>query len=185
MRWEIVEAQVLDFATLCNLSSLLLLLHFLTLVHPFLLLFFLLERECVWGKWEESEWFWGSGVGKYLQLMLTCAPCSLIDNSSSPTQSAVSALLSDGVVVTNDQFWPPINIQNRRNKQTFNTYAFTINIVPLVLEETCLAVLHLNTSWKQSKRRDSKGVKQKCAKKINGKAHLHAKTRLGTTRGTT
>jgi hypothetical protein len=44
-----VEAQVLDLATLCNLGSLLhlLLLHFPTLVHPFLLLFFLIERECV------------------------------------------------------------------------------------------------------------------------------------------
>ena len=48
-----MEAQVLDLdadlATLRNLGSLfyLLLLHFLTLVHPFLLLFFLLERECV------------------------------------------------------------------------------------------------------------------------------------------
>ena len=53
MRREIMEAQVLDLdvdlATLCNLGSLLhlLLLHFLTLVQPFLLLFFLLERECV------------------------------------------------------------------------------------------------------------------------------------------
>ena len=38
-----------DLATLCNLGSLLhlLLLHYLTLVLPFLLLFFLLERECV------------------------------------------------------------------------------------------------------------------------------------------
>ena len=44
-----MEAQVLDLSTLCNLGSLLhlLLLHFLTLVHPFLPLFFLLERECV------------------------------------------------------------------------------------------------------------------------------------------
>ena len=46
-----MEAQVLDLdadvASLCNLGSLLhlLLLRFLTLVHPFLLLFFLLERE--------------------------------------------------------------------------------------------------------------------------------------------
>ena len=46
-----MEAQVLDLgtdlATLYNLGSLLhlLLLHFLTLVHPFLLLFFILERE--------------------------------------------------------------------------------------------------------------------------------------------
>jgi len=48
-----VEAQVLDLdvdlATLCNLGSLihLLLLQFLTLVHPFFLLFFLLEKESV------------------------------------------------------------------------------------------------------------------------------------------
>ena len=47
-----MEAQVLDLdadlATLRNLGSLfyLLLLHFLTLVRPFLLLFFLLERVC-------------------------------------------------------------------------------------------------------------------------------------------
>ena len=49
-----MEAQVFDLdadlATLCNLGSilhlLLLLLHFLTLVHLFLLLFFLLERVC-------------------------------------------------------------------------------------------------------------------------------------------
>jgi hypothetical protein len=48
-----VEAQGLylgaDLATLCNLGAFLHLLplHFLTLVHPFFLLFFLLERECV------------------------------------------------------------------------------------------------------------------------------------------
>ena len=47
-----MEAQVLDLdvdlATLCNLGSLLhlLLIHFLTLVHPFCLLLFLLERVC-------------------------------------------------------------------------------------------------------------------------------------------
>ena len=101
MRWEIVGAQVLDLdadlTALCNLGSLihLLLLQFLTLVHPFFLLFFLLEKESVWGKWEESEWSWGSSVGKYLQLMLTCGPCPLMDNSIIPTQSIVSALLSD------------------------------------------------------------------------------------------
>jgi hypothetical protein len=48
-----MEAQVLDLgadlATFCNHGSLLhlLFLHFLTLAHHFLLLFFLLERECV------------------------------------------------------------------------------------------------------------------------------------------
>ena len=53
MRREIMEAQVLDLDV--DLATLLqswfpsppLLLHFLTLVHPFLLLFFLLERVCV------------------------------------------------------------------------------------------------------------------------------------------
>jgi hypothetical protein len=39
-------------------------------------------------------------------------------------------------VVTNDQFRPPINIQNKRNKQSSDIYAFTINLVPLVLEKT-------------------------------------------------
>jgi hypothetical protein len=33
----------------------------------------------------------------------------------------------------------------------------------------------LNTSGKPSKRCNLIGVKQKCAKEINGKAHLHAK----------
>ena len=47
-----MEAQVLDLdadvASLCNLGSLhhLVLLRFLTLVQPFLLLFFLIERVC-------------------------------------------------------------------------------------------------------------------------------------------
>ena len=39
--------------------------------------------------------------------------------------------------VLNEQIQLPINIQDMRNKQTFDTYAFTINLVPLVLEETC------------------------------------------------
>ena len=43
------------------------------------------------------------------------------------------------LAVLNDQIRPPNNIQNGRNKQTFGTYAFTINLVPLVLEETCFA----------------------------------------------
>jgi hypothetical protein len=38
------------------------------------------------------------------------------------------------LAVTNDQFQLPTNIQNRKNKQTFNTYAFTINIFPHVLD---------------------------------------------------
>ena len=84
------------------------------------------------------------------------------------------------MVVLNDHIRPPIYIQNRRNKQTFDTYAITINLVPLVLEETCFAGLQLNTSGKPSKRHNSKGVKQKCAKEMNEEAHLHAKTGMGT-----
>ena len=38
------------------------------------------------------------------------------------------------LAVLNDQIRPPIKIQNRRNKQTYNTYAFTTNILPHVLE---------------------------------------------------
>ena len=41
------------------------------------------------------------------------------------------------LAVLNDHIRPLINIQNRRNKQTFDTYAFTIDIVPLVLEDSC------------------------------------------------
>ena len=84
------------------------------------------------------------------------------------------------MAVTNDNIRPPIIIQNRRNKHTFDTYAYTIDLVPLVLEETCLIGPHLNTSGKPSKRRNSKGVKQKCAKEMNEEAHLHAKTGMGT-----
>ena len=49
--------------------------------------------------------------------------------------------LSAGSVlaVINDQIRPPIIIQNRRNKHTFDTYAFTIDLVPLVFEKTCFA----------------------------------------------
>jgi hypothetical protein len=43
------------------------------------------------------------------------------------------------LAVLNDQIRPLINIQNRRNKQTFDTYAFTIDIFPHVLETWCFA----------------------------------------------
>ena len=51
MGWEVVEAQVLDLRLILLHSSTLILFSiffffFLTLVHPFLPLFFLLEREC-------------------------------------------------------------------------------------------------------------------------------------------
>jgi hypothetical protein len=47
------------------------------------------------------------------------------------------------LAVTNNQIRPPIIVQNRRNKHTFDTYAFTINIVPLVLQDYYFARLIL------------------------------------------
>ena len=55
------------------------------------------------------------------------------------------------MAVTNDNIGPPINIQNRRNKQSFDTYAFTIDIVPLVLEKTCFAGHTFEYKWKINK----------------------------------
>jgi hypothetical protein len=43
------------------------------------------------------------------------------------------------LAVLNDHIRPPIKIQNRREKQTYDTYAFIIDIVPLELEESCFA----------------------------------------------
>ena len=45
--------------------------------------------------------------------------------------------LGDLLVVTNDNIRPPINIQNWRNKQTYSTYTFTIDIFPHVLDTIC------------------------------------------------
>jgi hypothetical protein len=92
------------------------------------------------------------------------------------------------LAVTNDQIRPPINIENRRNKQTFDTYAYTIDLVPLVLEETCFAGLHLNTSGKPSKRRNQAKRKADSRNQIlksQAKAHLRAQSRLSTTKGAT
>ena len=52
------------------------------------------------------------------------------------------------MAVLNEHIRPPIYIQNRRNKQTFGTYAFTIKLFPLVLEETCFAGHTFEYKWK-------------------------------------
>ena len=54
-------------------------------------------------------------------------------------------------MLTNDNIQPPIIIENRINKQSFDTYAFTIDIVPLVLEKTCFAGHTLEYKWKINK----------------------------------
>jgi hypothetical protein len=45
-----------------------------------------------------------------------------------------SSIISWTLAVLIDQIRPPIETQNRRNKQTYDTYTFSIDIVPLVLE---------------------------------------------------
>ena len=52
------------------------------------------------------------------------------------------------LAVTNNQIRPPIKVQNRRNKQSFGTYAFTIDLVPLILEKTCFAGHTFEYKWK-------------------------------------
>ena len=56
------------------------------------------------------------------------------------------------LVVTNDQIRPPNKVQNMRNKQTYDTYAFSIDIVPLVLEKTCFAGHTFEYKWKTKKK---------------------------------
>ena len=60
------------------------------------------------------------------------------------------------LAVLNDHNRPPINIQNRRNKQTFDTYAFTFDIVPLVLEGIYFAGHTFEYKWKTKQKAQSK-----------------------------
>jgi hypothetical protein len=55
------------------------------------------------------------------------------------------------LAVTNDNIQPPIIIQNRRNKHTFDTYACTIDLVPLVLEKTSFVGHIFKYKWKMNK----------------------------------
>ena len=65
------------------------------------------------------------------------------------------------MAVTINQIRLPIIVQNRRNKQSFDTYAFTIDLVPLVLEKSCFAGHIFEYKWKTYKKAQTK---QKCAK---------------------
>ena len=73
------------------------------------------------------------------------------------------------MAVTNDHIRPPITIQNRRNKQTFDTYAYTIDLVPLIFKKSCFAGLIFKYKWKtkqkaqigKRKAEKRKGAKQK------------------------
>ena len=68
------------------------------------------------------------------------------------------------MAVTNGHFKLPIIIQNRRNKHTLDTYAFTIDLVPLVLEKSCFAGHIFEYKWKTYQKAQTESVKQKCAK---------------------
>ena len=72
------------------------------------------------------------------------------------------------MAVTNDNIRPLIIIQNKRNKPTFDTYAFTIDIVPLVLEKTCLAGHIFEYKWKINKTMSKYAIHQS-VKQIIGK----------------
>ena len=52
------------------------------------------------------------------------------------------------MAVTIAHLEPPIYIQNTRNKQSFNTHAYTIDIVPLVLQNYYFAELIFEYKWK-------------------------------------
>ena len=59
-----------------------------------------------------------------------------------------------------NQIRPPIIVQNRRNKQSFDIYAFTFDIVPLVLEKTCFAGQIFEYKWKMIKMRKRESIMQ-------------------------
>jgi hypothetical protein len=73
------------------------------------------------------------------------------------------------LAVINDQIRPLIKVHNGRNKQTFNIYAYTFDIVPLVLEETCFTGHTFEYKWKtkqkaQSRKRNAEMRKENTCK---------------------
>ena len=104
---------------------------------------------------------------------------AVLDWSSSKKES-ISML-----AVTNDQIRPPITIQNGRNKQTFGTYAFIINLVPLVLEETCFVGHIFEYKWKTKHNAQSRKHNVDPTLKNQAKAHQIIKSRPSTTKEAT
>ena len=83
-------------------------------------------------------------------------------------------------MVTNDQIRLPNKVQNRRNKQIYDTYAFTIDIVPLVLQDFYFAGLILEYNGIIVKMRNLESVKAESAQKNEEKAHVPCNSRLTT-----
>jgi hypothetical protein len=87
------------------------------------------------------------------------------------------------LVVTNDQIQPPIIVQNRRNKHTFDTYAFTIDLFPLVFGKTCFAGHTFEIKWKINKTNQNRQSGKRNADSTTRrqeKAHSTAKSRPST-----
>ena len=78
-------------------------------------------------------------------------------------------------MVTNDSIRPPIIIQDKRNKQTFDTYAFTIDLVPLVLEKTCFVGQIFEYKWKIDQNTQTRMRNADSIPKIQAKAHSNVK----------
>ena len=88
-------------------------------------------------------------------------------------------------MVSIDQIRPPIKLQNGRNKQTFDTYAYTIDLVPLILEKTCFAghIHEIHGNYGQSAQTRKRKVDS--IKPQQAKAHSTAKSRPSTKMDTT
>ena len=84
------------------------------------------------------------------------------------------------MAVTNDQIRPPITIQNNRNKQSFDTYAFTVNIVLLVLQDYYFTGLILEYKGIIVKVRHTSKRKAKKEKKAHPNANSRPSTGVDT-----
>jgi hypothetical protein len=81
------------------------------------------------------------------------------------------------LAVTIAHLEPPIIIQNRKNKHTFNTYAYSLTLFHLFSKKVCFAGTNPKTGGNaQNKARkcNVECVFQKCAKDHNGETHLQA-----------
>ena len=74
------------------------------------------------------------------------------------------------LAVLNNEFRLPITIQNGRNKQTFDTYAFNVDIVPLVLEEICFAGHTFEYKWKTKKKAQFRKRNAEMRKGVKGES---------------
>ena len=72
------------------------------------------------------------------------------------------------LAVTNDNIRPPNIIQNRRNKQSFDTYAFTIDKVLLALKKACFAGHTFEYKWKINKAKQKAQSRKRNAEMCKG-----------------